>query len=334
MNKFFRNLVLFGSIGVATVSTSVAVNLGLANNSLKNDNVETEKNEQVPEVNQDFTGVLDDLQNTITDTDLITASYVVDGKIWKGDLYIKEGEDYYNLYELIDVDKNSLYIKIGDSYILYIDFAKPNIYFKDFYVEDDENYQLLDNLDNNLKEIYLNKEGIQSERIVRKRDYSGNIARYNSDYQLYPIAYSRQYYEYETDAQSEKAYWTIYLNTPEMLNFWFDFLDLNGELDQYSVKAIGNRTKAVNDSSVKAIYFRETPTILFTDDIRNEEVKFKPGYTYIQVPKDMFNALFSLSSQGKSAMDVVTENLYNYAYCQENITINSVPIYYLEQYLL
>jgi len=60
MNKFFRNLVLFGSIGVATVSTSVAVNLGLANNSLKNENVETEKNEQVPEVNQDFTGVLDD----------------------------------------------------------------------------------------------------------------------------------------------------------------------------------------------------------------------------------------------------------------------------------
>jgi hypothetical protein len=43
------------------------------------------------------------------------------------------------------------------------------------------------------------------------------------------------------------------------LNFWIDFLDTQGELIQYSVKNIGNRPKAINDSDVKAIYFRETP---------------------------------------------------------------------------
>jgi hypothetical protein len=32
---------------------------------------------------------------------------------------------------------------------------------------------------------------------------------------------------------------------------------------KYSVSAIGRRTKSVNETSIKSIYFRETPTILF-----------------------------------------------------------------------
>jgi hypothetical protein len=48
-----------------------------------------------------------------------------------------------------------------------------------------------------------------------------------------------------------------------MLNFWFDFLDAEGELQQFSVKLIGNRPKAVNDKDVKSIYFRETPSIIY-----------------------------------------------------------------------
>lgn len=53
------------------------------------------------------------------------------------------------------------------------------------------------------------------------------------------------------------------IKLPQQLNFWFDFLDTEGELDQYSVRNIGTRPKAENDSDVKAIYFRDIPTILF-----------------------------------------------------------------------
>jgi hypothetical protein len=51
------------------------------------------------------------------------------------------------------------------------------------------------------------------------------------------------------------------------LNFWFDFLDSDGELNQFSVKSIGCRPKAVNDTNIKAIYFRETPNILFVEEM-------------------------------------------------------------------
>ena len=58
--------------------------------------------------------------------------------------------------------------------------------------------------------------------------------------------------------------WNInVIKLPQQLNFWFDFLDTEGELDQYSVRNIGTRPKAENDSDVKAIYFRDIPTILF-----------------------------------------------------------------------
>jgi hypothetical protein len=44
--------------------------------------------------------------------------------------------------------------------------------------------------------------------------------------------------------------WNILVDkNPAMLNFWFDFLDADGSaLAQYSVPAIGQRNKAVNDN--------------------------------------------------------------------------------------
>jgi hypothetical protein len=60
-------------------------------------------------------------------------------------------------------------------------------------------------------------------------------------------------------------HWSINVEDPETLIFWFDFLEANvTDLEKYSVKAIGDRTNPVNDDAVKAIYYRETPNILFT----------------------------------------------------------------------
>lgn len=115
---------------------------------------------------------------------------------------------------------------------------------------------------------------------------------------------------------------------PELLNFWFDFLDTTGELSQFSVRKIGVRSKAINESSVKSIYFRETPDLIFTDDI-NESGKLT-GYRYIQVPNDMIDEMFSISAQGKSAKGKLDELLYTHGYCSESVTINAIPIYHLE----
>ena len=140
--------------------------------------------------------------------------------------------------------------------------------------------------------------------------------------QLYdPSDTSADFYQ-----DGEKKSWNknVY-ESPEVLNFWFDFLDVEGELSQYSVKNVGPRTKAVNDTNVKSIYFRETPSVVFVKS--QTEADKMPGYKCIQVPDD---SMFTISSQGRSAKDKLDELIYQHGYCTESATITTIPIYYLQ----
>ncbi len=92
---------------------------------------------------------------------------------------------------------------------------------------------------------------------------------------------------------------------------------------------IGDRAKSVNDSMVKAIYFREVPNTIFTPDIST--LPRKSGYTYMQYTGNSnMEALFNISSQGKSAIDVMEEWINNYVYAVESANISTVPIYHLQ----
>ena len=126
---------------------------------------------------------------------------------------------------------------------------------------------------------------------------------------------------------SPRMHWnkSVFLN-PGSLNYWFDFLDTDGELSKFSVRAIGARTKAVNENTVKSIYFRETPQVIFVD--KNDDSPKMSGYKYIQIPE--MDKMFTISSQGKSAKDRLDELLYAHGYCVESATITAIPIYYLQ----
>lgn len=155
---------------------------------------------------------------------------------------------------------------------------------------------------------------------VELEDYLRALKNYQTEIQNY-------YY----DSISEHLYWNrdVY-ERPEVLNFWFDFLDSEGELQQFSVKNVGSRSKAINDTAIKSIYFRETPAVVFTDDITQEKQVVGTGYRYIQIPNDQIDSMFSISGQGKSAKDKLDELIYQHGYCVESATITAIPIYYLE----
>lgn len=93
---------------------------------------------------------------------------------------------------------------------------------------------------------------------------------------------NQQYYEEVVGEYDADNYWSNTIKeSPETLNFWFDFLDSEGELDQFSVRNVGTRPKAENNSDVKAIYFRETPNIIYVDEDSIE-------YTEIKITEEMF----------------------------------------------
>lgn len=134
------------------------------------------------------------------------------------------------------------------------------------------------------------------------------------------------YYQGEDD---EYLYWNKNVfEHPELLNFWFDFLDLEGELQDFNVKNVGSRSKSINDNNVKSIYFRETPSVVFTTDLNAE--KQLTGYRYIQIPDNLMDSMFSISAQGKSAKDRLDELIYQHGYCVESASVTAIPVYYLE----
>ena len=120
-------------------------------------------------------------------------------------------------------------------------------------------------------------------------------------------------------------------NAPESLNFWIDFLDTSGDMGKYSVDTIGDRSQIVNDDKIKSIYFKDTPLVIYYKGNSKEPVdtdRSKTGYTYF-LDTEIAN-LLSASSQGKSAREELDNQLQNYTYATESISISALPVYYLQ----
>ena len=114
-------------------------------------------------------------------------------------------------------------------------------------------------------------------------------------YEIYYIdleGFWRQLYNPETDLEGfipkgeKNQYWhENVIKRPEILNFWFDLLDSEGELSQYSVNIIGDRIKVLNDNSVKAIHYKEVPGLIFATqkDYLKLDSEQMSGYTLVQI---------------------------------------------------
>lgn len=117
---------------------------------------------------------------------------------------------------------------------------------------------------------------------------------------------------------------------PETLNFWIDFLD-QGPIMQYSVDAIGDRAQTVNNDKIRSVYNRTVPMVIYYDGNSDDPINLdrsKSGYSYYSMGDQ--SGLFTISSQGKSAKDELEVQLQKYTYATENLTLTSLPIYYLE----
>ena len=190
--------------------------------------------------------------------------------------------------------------------------AKPGEYFVKYWNTDDENCY---------EARYLYKD-ITTADLTYNDISNGVLHTVSSPYNL-----TTTYY-YKPDPNEWIDGWNpIVDNSPESLNFWFDFLDDGGDIERYGTSFLGDRPKAVNDSMIKSIYFRETPTLIFTDNIAKIDKKL--GYSYLQYSPAMAS-LFTMSAQGKDAIDVLYEHLYKNSYCIESVTVNALPIYHLE----
>ena len=121
---------------------------------------------------------------------------------------------------------------------------------------------------------------------------------------------------------------------PSDIDYYLDFIDSTASISELSISNIGRRSKVINDDSINCIFEPEIPDYVIieagqpdTESLR-EECEYK-GQAYVQVDTGIFK-LLATGGSFNSAYNLVREMLYQYTSYNESISLNTLPIYYLE----
>lgn len=129
------------------------------------------------------------------------------------------------------------------------------------------------------------------------------------------------------------------LENPSNLLFWFDFFDADSlGLGQFSVPAIGTRPKNEKNDSIRAIIYKDVPDVIFISEEEQEKYsstnRLLTGYSYLLNDTKINNYLadgrIGISTRSITIQETINDLLYKYAYANEQVSISSIPIYYLQ----
>ena len=110
----------------------------------------------------------------------------------------------------------------------------------------------------------------------------------------------------------------------------FDIIEGDRDLTKFSVKRIGKRTVVLNDTNVKQLYPTEVQEILVYMDDSDLEYTSDPT-TAIKVEKiEDFENYKPVGNVYKDAFSAIKDLLWEHTLYNEQITLISMPIYYLE----
>ena len=176
---------------------------------------------------------------------------------------------------------------------------------------------------------------------VTAKDYRTQL--YMAGIASQPFGYNSNYYYTELKNQWPKLYnmrgnnpgfLDEVLNQPSNIDFFLDLIDTNSALAQLSVNNIGRRTVVLVDDAVNCIFEPDNPDIVIiqtgtldTNKIREECENRKQEYVQVK------SELYSLLANGgalRSAYEQVRKELYQYTNYNEQVSLTTLPIYYLE----
>lgn len=155
----------------------------------------------------------------------------------------------------------------------------------------------------------------------------------------------KDWFNQPNDFEYQANHWAKnVLENPENLIFWFDFFEAdNLGIGKFATSVIGDRPKTINESNIKVIIYRDTPDIIYCSkndyDFYKEKGVLKDGYLYIYPNEDnhideskFSNFLENLirTIRGRSVHQEIENMLYQYSYYNDTVSINGVPIYYLQ----
>jgi len=126
------------------------------------------------------------------------------------------------------------------------------------------------------------------------------------------------------------------VKNPNELKYYIDYLDPSLDLFDCSVDSIGQKIYSYQQDNIKKLYNADVPDVIILDlnapDSEREKAIDRcetEGQPYSNVNSDVYSKL-AIGTIGYTAQEVSRDLLYQYTNYAESITIQSVPIYYLE----
>lgn len=134
----------------------------------------------------------------------------------------------------------------------------------------------------------------------------------------------------------EKKFKTDMVLRPNNLLYFFDYLEPSSSLYDCSVETVGPRLYSYKQDKVIKLYNMDVPNQILisdnVDDVTRARVIDRcdqEGQSWVNIDRSIYKHL-SIGTVGYSAQEVARDLLYQYTNYNESITIQCVPIFYLE----
>ena len=153
---------------------------------------------------------------------------------------------------------------------------------------------------------------------------------------LFDSIYEFGYYDNNGSQIASGRFKADMVKNPNDLKYYFDYLDPSRELFDCSVDTTGQKIYSYQKDNVKKLYNTDIPNIIMVDlsapiqeQMRVVTRCAKEGQSYSNVDGNIY-ANTAIGTMGYTAQEISRDLLYQYTNYAESITIQSIPIYYLE----
>ena len=121
---------------------------------------------------------------------------------------------------------------------------------------------------------------------------------------------------------------------PSDINYYLDFIESDAAVGEFNIGNIGRRTKAINDSTVNCLFTPTFPDLVLlnggSENLENLKTECDAkGQQWVILNASTYSSLVT-GINYKSAYDEVRNQLYQCTSYNESITVQSLPIFYLE----
>ena len=248
---------------------------------------------------------------------------------------IKGKENKYKVFFFIDPDDNVLKAKKPQIFNTINQFpAKGQV--GQYYMDSSNNiiYKWAADVGNYESTSYTIQE-------VAATDYRTEL--YLSGVNSQPFGLDSNYYYTELKNQWPKLYnirgdnpdfKQQVQNHPSDIDFFLDLIDTQAALGEFSVQNIGRRTTTLVDDSINCIFEPEIPNIVIIDISSDDAVEIRnkcwnQKQDYAQVRPQIYSMLIDGGTL-RSAYEEIRKELYQYTNYNQQVSLTTIPIYYLE----